>query len=304
MAKKNIFKYKDNRIPYFYIIEHIRSKVKYAGAKWGKDSDPNNFMKDKGYQTSSKIVKDIIENEGLGSFKIIAVKTEFECKMHVYEYETRWLHDHQCAQSNEWFNRSNNHKNYHLFVKRTFTEKHIKELSERMSKWQLQEIKPGLNRASYNNMKMNEKFNKTIDPITGLNKNQLRALKTRDTKLSMIVDGRKYYDVIAEKISEVCNTVDDLTGMTMAQKRGKKISEKRLKEGTAKGERNPRYGVTLSKEQKDKISNSLKGRKPSKETLEKHRNKQRFKCPHCNKSATKGNFNRWHNDNCKLKPIQ
>lgn len=114
---------------------------------------------------------------------------------------------------------------------------------------------------------------------------------------------KKYYDCIAERISKTCNEIDDMTGLTMAQKRGKLISKRRLKDGTAKGEKNPRYGITMSKEQKDKISNKLKGRKPSKETLEKHRNRPKFKCPYCSKSATKGNFNRWHNDNCKFKPV-
>lgn len=260
------------------------------------------FMIENGYQTSSIAVNNIIKMEGLNAFKIITIKTESECKMNVYEYETRWLQDHQCAQSNEWFNKSNNHKNYHLFAKRVFTEDHIKFLSNRMSRWQLEEVKPGMSRATYNNIQLAKKFSQIIDPITGLNKNQLKALKTRNTKNSMTENGRKYYDCIAERISQACNTIDSKSGLTMAQKRGKIISQKRLKEGTAKGVNNPRYGIAMSKEQKNKISNSLKGRKASKETIEKQRNKPKLRCPYCDKSATKGNFNRWHNDNCKFKP--
>lgn len=191
MNNKNIFKYKDNRVPYFYIIEHIKTKIKYAGAKWGKDSNPNMLMVAEGYCTSSKTINDIILKEGLDSFKIIVIKTEYDCGMHVYDYETRWLQDHQCAQSNEWFNKSNNHKNYHLFARRVFTDEHRKLLSERMTKWQCEEVKPGMNRATYNNIKMSESFSKIIDLKTGLNKNQLKALKTRDTKNSMTENGKK-----------------------------------------------------------------------------------------------------------------
>lgn len=70
--------------PYFYIIEHKRSKMKYAGSKWSKNADPERFMKTGGYLTSSSKIKEIINAEGLDSFNIICIKSETECGMDVY----------------------------------------------------------------------------------------------------------------------------------------------------------------------------------------------------------------------------
>lgn len=98
--------------PYFYIIEHKRSKMKYAGSKWSKNADPERFMKTGGYLTSSSKIKEIINAEGLDSFNIICIKSETECGMDVYSFETRWLRDHNCAQSKEWFNKHNNNKSF------------------------------------------------------------------------------------------------------------------------------------------------------------------------------------------------
>ena len=55
-----------------------------------------------------------------------------------------------------------------------------------------------------------------------------------------------------------------------------------------KGENNPRFGVTLSDEIKNKIT-------------EGNRNSQDYTCPHCEKTMKAGNYKRWHGDNCKMK---
>lgn len=94
--------------PYFYIIEHITTKRKYAGCKWARNSTPDNFMRVGGYTTSSTEVNNIILSEGISAFRVVTIKTELECGMHVYEYETRWLNDHDCAKSKTWINKHNN----------------------------------------------------------------------------------------------------------------------------------------------------------------------------------------------------
>lgn len=79
----------------------------------------------------------------------------------------------------------------------------------------------------------------------------------------------------------------------------------------------------ITEETKSKMSDSHKGRKRSPEAIEKSRQKHlglkrseetkqrlresrknypRLACPHCNKNVVTVNFNRWHGDNCKLKP--
>jgi hypothetical protein len=78
-----------SRLPYFYIIQHITTGAYYAGYKSCK---PNSltFLKPGGYQTSSKIVKDIIAQEGLKAFKIVRIR-HFETKEESLDYETRFL---------------------------------------------------------------------------------------------------------------------------------------------------------------------------------------------------------------------
>ena len=73
-------------------------------------------------------------------------------------------------------------------------------------------------------------------------------------------------------------------------------------------------GKHMSTESKAKMSNSLKeyfkhnpnhmtGKKHSAETRAKVsqgcKNQRRVQCPHCPKTGTAGNMNRWHFDNCK-----
>lgn len=90
------------------------------------------------------------------------------------------------------------------------------------------------------------------------------------------------------------------------------------------GEKNGNFGNTLSKEAKEKISKAhkgkeisieqrrliskkLKGRKFSEEHINKIRNSKIGKprptktCKYCGKEMAVGNFERYHNENCKLK---
>lgn len=90
-------------IPYFYIIRHISSNKMYAGAKWGKDANPDEFMTANGYQTSSRIIKSIIEIEGLTSFEILRIDTNCD-GLSPYEYETLFLNTCNCSSSSEWLN--------------------------------------------------------------------------------------------------------------------------------------------------------------------------------------------------------
>ena len=96
-----------NTIPYFYIIQHIKSKKLYAGSRWAKGCNPQEFMQVGGYTTSSPTINHIIDTEGLNSFDILRIDT-FCDNLHVYEYESRFLKTINCASSIEWFNRHNN----------------------------------------------------------------------------------------------------------------------------------------------------------------------------------------------------
>lgn len=71
--------------PYYYLIRHKPSDKLYAGSQYGKNSDPNNLWET--YFTSSKLVKELIEKDGIDSFEIEYV----DCRPDAREYEQKYL---------------------------------------------------------------------------------------------------------------------------------------------------------------------------------------------------------------------
>ena len=62
-------------------------------------------------------------------------------------------------------------------------------------------------------------------------------------------------------------------------------------------------GKKRSKEHSKKLSDALKGRVPSakeRAAYLKAMEEGKTTCEHCGKTATKGNYLRWHGTNCKL----
>lgn len=91
-------------IPYFYIIKHKVSGKKYAGSRWALGCHPSELMKEDGYKTSSPRIHKIIDNEGIEAFEILQI-IQLD---NPYEFETRFLLENDCANSEEWFNSHNN----------------------------------------------------------------------------------------------------------------------------------------------------------------------------------------------------
>lgn len=91
-------------IPYFYIIQHKSSGKKYAGSRWAKGCSPLELLTENGYKTSSTTIHSIISKEGLDSFSILHI-IELD---NPYEYETKFLIENNCANSEIWFNKHNN----------------------------------------------------------------------------------------------------------------------------------------------------------------------------------------------------
>jgi hypothetical protein len=71
--------------PYYYLIRHKPSGKLYAGSQYGKNSDPNNLFTT--YFTSSKLVKELIEKDGVESFEIEYI----DCRPDAREYEQSYL---------------------------------------------------------------------------------------------------------------------------------------------------------------------------------------------------------------------
>lgn len=104
MSNKSIY----SHTPYFYVIRHIPSDKKYAGAKWASGCHPSQFMQKNGYCTSSKKIKQLIDSDGIESFEILQILTEDMCGVPVYDFETYFLIENDCAKSSDWINCHNN----------------------------------------------------------------------------------------------------------------------------------------------------------------------------------------------------
>lgn len=92
--------------PFFYIIQHVRTGKYYAGFKTAR-ANPNTFMTEAGYQTSSKDVKYLIRTEGLHSFRVRKIRVFADGKS-AYDYETRFLRKVNAADNSRFFNKNNN----------------------------------------------------------------------------------------------------------------------------------------------------------------------------------------------------
>lgn len=96
--------------PYFYIIKNTQTGIQYAGSKWAAGCHPSEFMKASGYCTSSKIIAEIIERDGLSVFETVSIVTDLG-GLTALEYETEFLQSNNCAASPNWYNRHNNNTN-------------------------------------------------------------------------------------------------------------------------------------------------------------------------------------------------
>lgn len=94
-------------LPYFYIIQEVATGVYYAGSKYGKDANPKNLMTEDGYHTSSKIIKNIVSQNGVKSFIVRKVKT-FRKAKDAQEYETRFLKRVNARVNPMFYNGHNN----------------------------------------------------------------------------------------------------------------------------------------------------------------------------------------------------
>lgn len=71
--------------PYYYAIRHKKTGKIYIGSQYGKNSNPDNLLKT--YFTSSKIVKDLIQKDGVDSFEICYIESRDDAR----EYEQKSL---------------------------------------------------------------------------------------------------------------------------------------------------------------------------------------------------------------------
>jgi len=102
-------------IPFFYIIEHLRTGIYYAGSRHAQSkdriskTDSSIFMTEYGYQTSSRIVNEIINKEGLEAFRIRKIR-HFEKPKESRIYEEKFLIRVNAAHNPKFYNLTNGGK--------------------------------------------------------------------------------------------------------------------------------------------------------------------------------------------------
>ena len=92
--------------PYFYIIQHIKSGLYYAGVRYAVGCNSNELMKVGGYLTSSTYVANMIKNDGLDAFIIRKIR-HFNSPSEALQYETKFLNKVNARFNKSFINLSN-----------------------------------------------------------------------------------------------------------------------------------------------------------------------------------------------------
>ena len=99
-------------VPYFYIIQDTRNGKYYAGSKYGRDANPELLLKVGGYMTTSKTVKNIIQENGIDTFIIRKIR-KFDTREKANNYETRFLVKVDARNNKMFYNGHNNDWSLH-----------------------------------------------------------------------------------------------------------------------------------------------------------------------------------------------
>lgn len=143
MSSKNIYSQDLPYTPYFYVIKHSKTGMKYAGSRWRtrptkfsiNGAHPSELLKEKGYLTSCNRVARTIEAEGIDSFEILDIITLDEIKIPfgwqtIYDFERSFLIENNCAKSQDWINSHNNHTIIDVAVKQKYGEFNVMKVKE------------------------------------------------------------------------------------------------------------------------------------------------------------------------------
>ena len=213
------------------------------------------------YCTSSRCVKKLLQEDPY-CFIIVETKT-FDTKEEAISYELEYIKKHNAHLRDDWFNQA---------AAKAINPEAVKQTC--------------LERYGVENWTQTEEYKKSGLGFKPGNKHGCfsRSEETKQ-KISKFFKGRMFSEEHKEKIREYH------TGLKATEQTKRKMSEShRGKPRPAsfsekmsvimKGENNPMYGrVSPRKGLKDPV----------------------IACEHCKKEASKGNYLRWHGDNCRHK---
>ena len=210
--------------PFFYIIRHKLSGKLYAGyCSAKKHCNSSEFMSEYGYKTSSKYVKELIDKNGLASFKIIRIR-HFPTSSIAVNYETRFLRKIDAMHNNIFINQNNGGKEFRC-------KGHNKESKDKMGlsrkgSTHSDETKLKMSISGKKRCKENPVTDETKMKISIANKGRVTSDETKK-KLSIIRKGKKGHSPTPDtrrKLAEACRRRKGETRSSITKQR---ISEKR-----------------------------------------------------------------------------
>lgn len=98
-------------IPYTYQLHFKPTGQHYVGCRYKQGCHPDELMTHGGYQTSSKAVKELIDEYGLASFEVVHVKRHTS-KQEALKYEEEIIASLKLGQDEQFLNRSNGGLNF------------------------------------------------------------------------------------------------------------------------------------------------------------------------------------------------
>lgn len=157
---------------------------------------------------------------------------------------------------------------------------------------------------------LSEETKKKIS-LAHLGKKRSPMSKESKKKLSASLKGKNVGKIRSKEVKQkISDTLKGKIRGPLSEETKQKIKERNL--GKIVGPMNEEHkrkistalkGRKRSKEHSEKLSKALKGRTPSaaeREAYLKAMEAGKTTCPHCGKITTKGNYIRWHGNNCKL----
>ena len=210
--------------PYFYVIQDTRNGMYYAGAKWAQDADPTQFMVEGGYVTSSKIIKEIIEECGINVFRIVRLK-EMETPL---SHETKFLQKVDAKNNPLFYNQHNGNGD---FTNKKMTETSKTKISKAREGMEFsREHKENLSKAAKNRKSSKQR---SLESREKSRKALLGREITWNDKISKTLKGRKESDETRKKKSDTAKgKLKSNSARENMKKAQKRLAEQNKKTGT------------------------------------------------------------------------
>jgi len=252
-------------VPYTYYLYHIPTGKKYYGVKFGKRSNPNLFWVAGGYFSSSRRVKELIDQYGIDSFKA-EVRKIFSSAEEAVKYEYRFLCKVNAVRKNDWLNQSAIGAKFFCIMDDDARKKVSEYMKQRMKNFKPTEES---NRKRSETLKGRIITEETRKKMSEVQKNRsIEKEQARRDKIRQQAIGRGHSDEVKASLSNIVSQTRWVNNGTEQ----KKVHMDELNNVLSNGWVNGRILTIVT-------------------------------CPHCGKSGVKHNIVRRHFDKCTSRKI-